>query len=279
LSTENLFGSAACNPSHLLNRREALGLLATGALTLAAMLQGCKAPPNPWSNEGLQQERIDLAERLLREKFNREFEVIDTLPGWITSNLVAAFCREVGDDSLAFRLELDVRDERIYSDNFLSRKLGRQLEDTITGRLSEHGYETLTHIAVSSASIGRSQPEEIDLDISIEEFNAMFGKVYVSSMLYLPVSLKYPRMSTVLRDTLYDTYYPLNTSNMINICVIKDEDLPSYREHLRLTDYHDGGILQQHRPVSGFKVFVSDYGCTVSEDDYWKDGGWRNEVE
>jgi len=107
------------------SRRGALALMTMGAVTLASKLSSCVQV----GGSG----RIEVAKDLLREKYNREFEIFDTFYGWASSSKPKAFCREVGYNDMAFSLEFDFRERKILHDNYVGRRLGIQLEDVITG--------------------------------------------------------------------------------------------------------------------------------------------------
>ncbi|MDR0308722.1 MAG: hypothetical protein LBH87_02185, partial [Coriobacteriales bacterium] len=97
-----------------ITRRVALGLMGAGALSVASLaLGGCSMLPGA---------RVALAERLLKEKYDREFKVVRKAYGFEWNSQPIAECRALKDvDGPVFIMSFDVANEVLISDTFAER--------------------------------------------------------------------------------------------------------------------------------------------------------------
>jgi hypothetical protein len=200
-------------------RREALGLIAMGLATL--VLAGCATKGS---------KRSQLATRLLREKYGREFDVVLEHPFYDTLRRPSADFCEQGADGLVFRMEFDTQAERIVWDTFVGRRLGRQVEELATDRLRASGIDSTSHVVVETTRLGGSSVEEADPEITLDGFLGKYGMMLMTWHLVITDEVADARSNPQFTEALVDLFKRLGSSlSRIIVYVVAADDLAEYR--------------------------------------------------
>jgi hypothetical protein len=245
----------------LLTRRGVLKLLATGALSLTTLnLTGCI------------RSRKRLALDLLREKYDREFEIVNKSYSFDTTNKPVAYCCAANETDLVFYLEFSISDETIISDTYVGRKLGRQAENVITECLAEQGIESVSICVVRTIGLGDDNTEEKNPDITISSFIEKYGWFRISTTIVITDKAGDPRTSKPFANAIRSIYLQLGEpKSQMSVMVVLEEHLPEYSNHfLRVPDFTSPVMIMENQPIDGVLVKVKDSEVVITESSFWR---------
>ena len=243
----------------LLTRRGVLKLLATGALSLATLnLTGCL------------RSRKMLALDLLREKYDREFDIVFETYTFNTSREPKAFCCAASEPDLVFDLDFSVAERKIIRDTYVGRKLGRQAENILTGCLEEQGIKSVTHGDIDTFSLGANLEEEFNPDIPIDIFIEKYHEVRISASIVVTNQIESPRTSPQFAEAMIKAFHLLgDTQSSMNVYVVKESDFEEYRNHFLSHPWFQTSVMVlDGQPVDLFYIDVEESELVISEKVY-----------
>jgi hypothetical protein len=246
-----------------ITRRQGIKLMGTAALTTsAALMFGC----SPFEDA----DRTKLVTRLLKEKYNRDFVVVGRPHGFASSSKPNAYCREAADeDSPVFEVEFYAQtafnkvNEEIISDTFVSRKLGRQVEDIITECFADQGIEV--------ALLGAIDDSGSDPDINLDELIRDYGdNVYPSINMIISDSEKTPRSSSSFEAALSSYCDLIEIKTVIWVYIVKEADFEEFKNYFKSTAEFNGLGMPSGKMIDGFFVRIENSQIKIEEYDDWK---------
>jgi hypothetical protein len=210
----------------LFTRRSFMKLLTLGALSAAMLpLTGCL-----FVGMG----RDMLALRLLSEKYDRKFRIVEKTYYYNTSSIPEVYCSAENEDDLVFSLEFDVHEEKIVRDTYVGRKLGHQVENIITECFAEQGMNTVSLGDAKTTRLGDNSIDEIDPDITLKDFLAKYLEIKISISIFIEGKTDNLRYSPQLAEVMTQVYEQLgNPVSRMRLYVIKPEDLRICSEYLK----------------------------------------------
>ena len=245
----------------ILTRRGVLKLLATGALSLATLnLTGCL------------RSRKMLALDLLREKYDREFEIVKKSYNFDTTNKPVAYCCAVNEKDLVFYLEFSVADETIISDTYVGRKLGRQAENIIAECFEEQGIESVSLCVVRTIGLNDDNSVENNPDITLSSFLEKYGWFRFSTSIVITDKVGNPRISEPFATAIRSIYTRLGEpKSQMSVFVVLEEHLPEYRDHfLKVPDFTSPVMVMANQPIDGVLAKVKDSEVVITESSFWR---------
>jgi hypothetical protein len=242
-------------PMRPMTRREAAKLLGMGAASAAlARLSGCGTI--------LDWRLTMLAEKLLRDKYGRDFVIYDKHYGWETYRRPSATCHAEGEEDLLFTCKIDVAAREIVEDTYVGRKLGRQVEGIIGECFDRQGIESAAHCIVLTS--------ETDPDMAWSEYVVTYGHTDVLARLFITDAVPTPRTSTKLIEAAHEIYEITQIHGWMRVYIIRSEDYEAYNEFLTIATSFSSPRPIGLYPVDGFLINVNQSVFETGEGDFWK---------
>ncbi|MDR0459651.1 MAG: hypothetical protein LBG68_04190 [Coriobacteriales bacterium] len=211
-----------------------------------------------------------LALDLLRDKYDREFEIVKKSYNFDTTNKPVAYCCSTNEKDLVFYLEFNVADETIISDTYVGRKLGRQAENIITECLAEQGIKSAAHGDIDSDFVGEHQENEYNPDLLIEDFIDKYHDLRISASIVITDEVESPRSSPQFADAMKKVFHLLGDSrSSMSVYVVNEADFIEYRDHfLSVPWFHSSGMVLKGQPIELLRVTVRDSEIEISDRVY-----------
>jgi hypothetical protein len=208
-----------------------------------------------------------MIEGLLEEKYGRPFDLVLATRGFDSAPEPLAYCCERGVDDLVFEAKFDVSAERIVWDQFVKRRLGRQVEDVISECFGRQGLGCAPMAHVSTLGS--------DPDITLDEFIAKGDELDGYSVeIVISDKVGNPEASPQMHKALTDVYERLKSANIFLIMVVEEQDLATYQDYLRLAPRFNSAGRPEWGIIGGYKARLSDGEVTVYVDDFYQRFGY-----
>ena len=239
-------------------------LLALGALSAAMLpLTGCL-----FGGIG----RDMLALRLLSEKYDRKFRIVEKTYYYNTASIPEVYCSAENEDDLVFSLEFDVYEEKIVRDTYVGRKLGRQVENIITECLSEQGILSVSHSVVIATIQGDILVNDIEPDLSLDDFLNKYGGFKTLTTIVITDEADNPRTSPQFANAIRMIYKLLGEpESQMSVLIVEKESFAEYSDYFHsVSSFYTPVMIMDNQPVDGILAGVKDSEVIISESSFWR---------
>jgi hypothetical protein len=232
-------------------------LLALGALSAAMLpLTGCMF----W---GMGRDMLALS--LLREKYDRKFNIVMRTYYYNTSSTPEVYCSAENEDDLVFSLEFSILDREIVRDTYVGRKLGRQVENIVTECLEEQGINSVSHSVVDTNYLGDKQENEYNPDISLNNFIDKYSDLKFLTSIIITDQVDDPRNSPQFAEVMTLVYeslsYPISR---VMVFVVDSNELELCGEYFfTLPEFYSVSTIPGVKFIDSFLYKVTDSGIEV----------------
>lgn len=199
---------------------------------------------------------------LLEEKYGEQFVVVK-IGNRLNTDTVTTYCHSEKRNDLMFTATMG-NDGKIITDDYISRIIGRELEDEIISKFSAEGIDVQPYASIYNPN---GMPEKAD--VTLKNFVSQYHPEMFIVNMVLSDKLDAPESSEQLQSVMKELFTLVSVPLQFKVKVIPADMFEECREFMKDEPiYNETQIKQNFTIMSAFAVNSDSQGVNMVEDFY-----------